>query len=108
MARGLGGSTTRGWKKLKGTPAHSKAMLRNLVSSLLEHERVETTLPRAREAQRMAERMITLGKKGTLLHRRKALAFVRTETLVHKVFNDLATVSYESRNPICPSLPPAT
>ena len=91
MARGLGGNTTKGWRKLKSTPAHTKAVLRNLVSSLFEHERIETTLPRAKEAQVMAEKMITLGKKGTLTHRRKALSYIRTETLVHKVFNDLAT-----------------
>jgi large subunit ribosomal protein L17 len=71
-------------------PSRRKAMLRNMVSSLLEHERIETTLTKAKMAQVYAERMITLGKKGTLLHKRKALAFVRGETLVHKLFHDLA------------------
>lgn len=71
-------------------PSRKKAMFRNMVSSLLEHERIETTLPKAKEAQVHAERMITLAKKGSLLHKRKALAFVRGETLVHKLFHELA------------------
>jgi large subunit ribosomal protein L17 len=64
-------------------------MLRNMVSSLLEHERIETTLPKAKMAQPYAERMITLAKRGELLHKRKALAFVRGETIVHKLFHEL-------------------
>ena len=71
-------------------PSARKAMLRNMVSSLLEHERIETTLPKAKMAQVHADRMITLAKKGDLLHKRKALAFVRGETLVHKLFHELA------------------
>ena len=71
-------------------PSKRKAMLRNMVSSLFEHERIETTLPKAKAAQVYAERMITLGKKGSLDNRRKAAAFVRTETLVHKIFHELA------------------
>ena len=71
-------------------PSKRKAMLRNMVSSLFEHERIETTLPKAKAAQVYAERMITLGKRGSLDNRRKAAAFVRTETLVHKIFHELA------------------
>ena len=71
-------------------PSKRRAMLRNMVSSLLEHERIETTLTKAKMAQPFAERMITLAKKGELLHKRKALAFVRGETLVHKLFHELA------------------
>ena len=70
-------------------PSKRRAMLRNMVSSLVEHERIETTLPKAKMAQAYAERMITLAKKGELLHKRKALAFVRGETLVHKLFHEL-------------------
>ena len=71
-------------------PSKRRAMLRNMVSSLVEHERIETTLPKAKMAQPYAERMITLAKKGELLHKRKALKFVRGETLVHKLFHELA------------------
>ena len=87
---------TKGWRRIKGDSSHSKAVLRNLVSSLFEHQRIETTVVRAKEAQVMAEKMITLGKKGTLNHRRKALAFVRTETLVNRVFTEYAE-RYASR-----------
>ena len=60
-------------RKLNRTPAHRKAMLRNLVTSLLDHEQVRTTDARAKEVRRIAERMITLGKRGTLHAQRKAL-----------------------------------
>jgi large subunit ribosomal protein L17 len=53
-----------GYRKLQRTTSHRIAMLRNMVTSLLEHERIETTLPKAKEARRLAERIITLGKKG--------------------------------------------
>jgi large subunit ribosomal protein L17 len=65
------------------------AMLRNLVTSFLEKERVRTTLAKAKEARPLAEKMITLGKKGTLHARRQVLAFVRKEGVVTKVFDDL-------------------
>ena len=65
-----------GYRKLGRTSAQRKAMLRNLTTSLLEKGRIETTLTRAKEVRRMAERMVTLGKKGDLNARRKALAYI--------------------------------
>jgi len=64
--------------KLGRDSAHRKAMLRNMVTSLLEHERIETTDARARELRRLADRMITLGKRGSLHARRQALAVLRS------------------------------
>jgi large subunit ribosomal protein L17 len=76
-------------RKLRRPTAHRMAMLRNLVTSFLEKERVRTTLAKAKEARPLAEKMITLGKKGTLHARRQVLAFVRKEGVVTKVFDDL-------------------
>ena len=97
QSRDFAYNTTKGHRQLKGSAAHTKSMLRNLVSSLFEHERIETTLPKAHETQVFAERMLTLGKRGGLHHRRKALGFIRTEELVHKVFNEYAQ-RYATRN----------
>lgn len=76
-------------RKLRRPTAHRLALLRNLVTSFLEKERVRTTLAKAKEARPLAEKMITLGKRGTLHARRQVLAFVRKETAVAKVFDDL-------------------
>ncbi|MFZ2055201.1 MAG: 50S ribosomal protein L17 [Candidatus Aminicenantales bacterium] len=76
-------------RKLRRPTAHRMAMLRNLVTSFLEKERVRTTLAKAKEARPLAEKMITLGKKGTLHARRQVMAFVRKEGVVTKVFDDL-------------------
>ena len=76
--------------KLGRTSAHRKAMLRNLVTSLLDHERVETTHAKARELRRIADRMITLGKKGDLHARRRALSVLQDRGVAAKVFTDLA------------------
>ena len=76
-------------RKLRRPTAHRMAMLRNLVTSFLEKERVRTTLAKAKEAKPLAEKMITLGKKGTLHARRQVLAFIRKETVVTKIFDDL-------------------
>jgi large subunit ribosomal protein L17 len=76
-------------RKLRRPTAHRMAMLRNLVTSFLEKERVRTTLAKAKEARPLAEKMITLGKKGTLHARRQVMAFVRKEAVVAKVFDDL-------------------
>lgn len=65
-------------------------MLRNLVTSLLEHERVETTVMKAKEARRIAERMITLGKQGTLHARRRAASVLMKKSVVKKLFDELA------------------
>ena len=72
------------------TGAHRKAMFRNMVTSLLEIERITTTLPKAKELSRIAERMVTLGKKGTLADRRRALGYIRSKGVTAKVFDTLA------------------
>lgn len=69
---------------------HRRALFRNLVTSLLEHERIETTEAKAKEVRILADRMITLGKAGGLHARRRALAFVRTKAVVAKLFTELA------------------
>jgi large subunit ribosomal protein L17 len=81
----------RDHRKLGRTSAHRRAMLRNLVTSLLEHEEVRTTTAKAKEVRRIAERMITLGKRGTLDARRHALRTIRERAVAAKVFDDLAS-----------------
>ena len=70
--------------------AHRRALLRNLVTSFLEKERVRTTLAKARSVKPVAEKMITLGKRGTLHARRQALAYMTKESAVKKLFDDIA------------------
>ena len=77
-------------RRLNRTTSHRLAMFRNMVTSLLQHERIYTTVPRAKELRRWADWMITLGKRGDLHARRQALAFIRTKAAVHKLFEDLA------------------
>ncbi len=77
-------------RKLNRTTSHRLAMFRNMVTSLLNHERIYTTLPKAKEMRRWAEWMITLGKRGDLHARRQAMAVIREKGVVHKVFEDLA------------------
>ena len=77
-------------RKLSRSPSHRVAMYRNLVTSLLEHERIETTDAKAKEVRRLAERMITLGKRGDLHARRRALRVIRTKEVAAKVFEELA------------------
>lgn len=76
-------------RKLRRPTAHRLALLRNLVTSFLEKERVRTTTAKAKEARPIAEKMITLAKKGTLHARRQAAAFIRRESVITKLFNDL-------------------
>ena len=76
--------------KLGRTSAHRKALLRNMVTSLLEHERIETTHAKARELRRVADKIITLGKRGDLHARRQALSVVRSREVTAKVFGELA------------------
>jgi len=76
--------------KLGRTAAHRKAMLRNMVTDLFRHEKIETTLPKAKALRPLAEKMITLGKRGDLHARRQALAVVRDKGVVHKLFTELA------------------
>ena len=69
---------------------HRWALFRSLVTSLLEHERIETTEAKAKEIRGFTDRMITLGKTGTLPARRQALAFIRSKDVVSKLFSDVA------------------
>ncbi len=77
-------------RKLNRSAPHRKAMFRNMVTSLLEREHIETTDAKAKELRRYTERMVTLGKKGTLHARRQALSFVRDAKVVKKLFEDIA------------------
>jgi len=76
--------------KLGRKPAHRRATLRNLVTNVILHERVQTTLTRAKAAQPLVERMITLGKRDTLHSRRQAVAFLMTSGATEKLFRDIA------------------
>lgn len=77
-------------RKLGRTSAHRKAMFANMTTSLLRHEQITTTLPKAKEVKRVAERMITLGKRGSLHARRQAAAFLCDDVVVRKLFGPLA------------------
>ncbi|MET3616822.1 large subunit ribosomal protein L17 [Peptoniphilus olsenii] len=77
--------------------SHRRAMLRNLVTDLLNNGRITTTHTRAKEVQKVAERMITLGKRGDLHARRQALSYIYSEDVVTKVFGELAE-KYADRN----------
>jgi len=76
--------------KLGRNPAHRRATLRNLVTNLIEKERIQTTLLRAKAARPLAERMITLGKRDSLHARRQAASFLMTPEAARKLFADLA------------------
>lgn len=76
--------------KLGRNPAHRRATLRNLVTNVILHERVKTTVARAKAARPLVERMITLGKRDTLHTRRQAAAFLRTNEATRKLFSVLA------------------
>jgi large subunit ribosomal protein L17 len=76
--------------KLGRKPAHRRATLRNLVTNLIERERIATTLARAKAARPFAERLITLGKRDSLHARRQAAAFLMTPAATRKLFNDIA------------------
>ncbi len=86
-----------GTRKLGRTTAHRNAMLRGMVTYLLENGSIETTLTRAKEVRAMAEKMITLGKDNTLASRRAALAYITKEDVVTKLFSQLAP-KYANRN----------
>ncbi|MCL2817404.1 MAG: 50S ribosomal protein L17 [Clostridiales bacterium] len=84
------------YRKLGVKSAHRRAMMRNLATSLIKDEKVQTTEPRAKELRGYVEKMITLGKKGDLASRRRALAFLTEEVVVGKLFSDLAK-RYQNR-----------
>ena len=78
-----------GNRKLQKTTAHRLAMLNNMVTSLIEHERITTTVPKAKEARKLAEKVITLGKKGGLNNVRLASKVVKNRVLLQKIFGEL-------------------
>ena len=78
-----------GLRKLNRTSAHRLAMLQNMMNSLIEHEAIKTTLPKAKELRRVVERMITLSKVDSVANRRLAFARLRDHASVAKLFNDL-------------------
>lgn len=86
-----------GYKKLGRPSAHRKSMLRNLVTDLFKYGRIQTTQDRAKETRRIAEKMITLAKRGDLHARRQVLAYVFDESAVTKLFEDIAP-KYADRN----------
>ncbi len=77
-------------RKLNRTSAHRKAMFANMVNALIKHEQIKTTLPKAKDLRPIAEKMISLGKSGTLHDRRRAYAFLRDDAVVAKLFSVVA------------------
>lgn len=86
-----------GYRKLGRPTDHRRAMLRNLVTSLLKSEKIETTETRAKETKKLAEKMITLAKRGDLHARRQVATFVQEKEVVEKLFSDIAP-KYAERN----------
>lgn len=84
-------------RKLSRRTDHRNAMLRNLVQSVLENGRIQTSVTRAKEAQRMADKMITLAKNGDLHSRRQALAYIYKKEVVEKLFDEYGP-KYKERN----------
>ena len=77
-------------KKLGRDPAHRKALYSNLAGALIEHGRIKTTVAKAKAVKPVAEEMISLGRRGDLAARRQALAFLRSNDVVHTLFADVA------------------
>jgi len=86
-----------GLRKLNRTSSHRLAMLRNMSNSLLRHERIKTTLPKAKELRRVVEPLITLAKEPTVANRRLAFNLLRDREMVVKLFDELGP-RYKSRN----------
>ncbi len=85
-----------GLRKLNRTSSHRQAMLRNMANSLIEHEAIKTTVPKAKELRRVVEPLITLGKKPSLANRRLAFDRLRNRDAVTKLFNELGP-RYQTR-----------
>ncbi len=85
-----------GYRKLGVTSTHRRAMFANMAVALIKHEQIKTTLPKAKELRPVVEKLITLGKKGGLANRRRAIAEIRDERMVEKLFTTLAD-RYRSR-----------
>ncbi|AVX21779.1 MAG: 50S ribosomal protein L17 [Bacillota bacterium] len=77
------------YRKLGRNSGHRRALLRNMVTSLFKEERIETTAPKAKEVRSIAEKMVTLAKRGDLAARRQALAYILDETVVKKLFDEI-------------------
>ncbi len=84
-------------KKLNKNSSHRKAMFMNMSNALIKHEQITTTLPKAKELKRFVDKIITLGKKGDLFSRRKAIAILQDQKMSKKVFEVLAS-RYKDRN----------
>jgi len=79
----------RGYRRLNRTPEHRKAMFANMAGSLIEHEQIKTTLPKAKELKRVVDKLVTLGKRGDLHARRQAASRLKQEAHVAKLFEVL-------------------
>ncbi len=84
-------------RKLNRTSSHRKAMFANMAASLIEHEQIVTTLPKAKEIRPIVEKLVTLGKRGDLHARRQAISQIRDNEAVRKLFDTIAT-RYATRN----------
>ena len=84
-------------RRLNRSVSHRKAMFANMATSLLKHEQIITTLPKAKDLRRVVDRLITLGKRGDLHARRQAAAVLREDKVVSKLFDELAE-RYKERN----------
>ncbi len=78
------------YRKLGRTSEHRRAMFRNMTTSLLREGKIMTTVPKAKELKRIADKMITLGKRGDLHARRQAMAYLVDESVVHTLFTEIA------------------
>ena len=90
-----------GTRKLGRTTDHRKAMMRAMVTFLLENGKIETTVTRAKEVRAMTEKMITLAKEDNLHNRRQALAYVTKEEVVVKLFNEIAPKYKDAKGGYC-------
>jgi len=84
-------------RKLNRTSSHRKAMFANMAASLIEHEQIITTLPKAKEIRPIVEKLVTLGKRGDLHARRQAISQIQDQEAVRKLFDSIAT-RYATRN----------
>ena len=82
-------------RKLNRTSSHRKALLMNMTNALIKHEQITTTLPKAKELRPFVEKVVTLGKKGDLSSRRKAMSILQDEKMTKKIFDILANRYYE-------------
>ncbi|KNZ42826.1 50S ribosomal protein L17 [Acetobacterium bakii] len=86
-----------GYRKLGRPSDQRRALLRNLTTALLEHGKIETTVTRAKEVKRIADKMVTLGKRGDLHARRQAISYITQEVVVKRLFDEIAP-KYTERN----------